>query len=434
MSVSKHYSLLHPDNVAGPTATDHDRTMSDTASRPSGSHELPSGLRKGEPAYKRAVIATLIAGLATFNALYNTQAILPTLVADFHIDAATAALTISAATGALAIAIVPASILSEKFGRGRVLIISALLATLCGLAIPFSPSIGILIAMRALQGGFLAGVPAVAMTYLSEEIDARDLTAAMGIYIAGNSVGGITGRLIPAVGLEFFDWRIALMLSAVPALVFAIVMALILPKQRRFRPRPISPKREFRAMTTHWRNPSLAACFVTGFVALGAFVSLYNYMGFRLIHDFGLSSALVGVLFLMYFAGTWSAARAGRWTTRVGRGNLIVAAALSMTIGALLLLWHSLPLTLIGLFVFTAGFFLLHSLASSWVGMLAADNRAEGSSMYLFCYYVGSSVVGWLSGLVFTHVGWHGFVWWDVAWTILLIGLALFLRSRASRS
>lgn len=395
---------------------------------------LPPGLRKGEPAYTKAVIATLIAGLATFNALYNTQAILPTLVTAFGIDAATAALTVSAATGMLAVCIVPASIISEKFGRGRVLIASALLATLCGLVIPWSPTVGVLIALRALQGAFLAGVPAVAMTWLSEEIDPRDLTAAMGVYIAGNSVGGITGRLIPAVGLEFTTWRGAMLLSAVPALVFAVLMAYLLPKQRRFRPRPINPRREFTAMVSHWSNPLLAANFFIGFVALGAFVSLYNFLGFRLIHDFGLSSALVGVLFLMYFAGTWSATRAGKWTARIGRGNLVLAAAVAMGLGALLVLWHNLPLTLVGLFVFTAAFFLLHSLASSWVGVLATANRAEGASMYLFCYYVGSSVVGWLSGIVFGHVGWHGFVLWDVGWTVLLVALAAFLRARTKRA
>ena len=72
-------------------------------------------------------------GLAIFNTLYATQALLPTLTTELDITPSTAALTVSAATGALALCVVPASILSEKYGRGRVLVISALAATGIGL-------------------------------------------------------------------------------------------------------------------------------------------------------------------------------------------------------------------------------------------------------------------------------------------------------------
>lgn len=58
----------------------------------------------------------------------------------------------------------------------------------------------------------------------------------------------------------------------------------------------------------------------------------------------------------------------------------------------------------------TASFFAAHSIASGWVGALAEHNRAEASSMYVLCYYLGSSVVGALSGLVFTALPWWGFV------------------------
>lgn len=80
----------------------------------------------------------LAVGLAVFNALYATQAMLPMLTADLEVSPTAAALTVSAATGALAVCIVPASILSERYGRGRVLIISALAATAVGLLLPLA--------------------------------------------------------------------------------------------------------------------------------------------------------------------------------------------------------------------------------------------------------------------------------------------------------
>lgn len=70
----------------------------------------------------RPLLAMLAAGLATFNSLYATQAILPVLADYFSLTPSQASWTVSAATGALALAIVPASVLSEQFGRGRVII------------------------------------------------------------------------------------------------------------------------------------------------------------------------------------------------------------------------------------------------------------------------------------------------------------------------
>ena len=156
----------------------------------------------------RAMVAMLFLGLAIFSGLYSTQAILPTFVKELGFTPSEAALTVSAATGALALCIVPLSILSERFGRGRLLLISAALATVLSFLVPIVGSNVIaIIAIRALQGAVLAGAPAVAMAWLSEELDENVLPRAMGLYIAGNTLGGLTGRLVPTGLLEFTGWR-----------------------------------------------------------------------------------------------------------------------------------------------------------------------------------------------------------------------------------
>ena len=392
------------------------------------------GLRRGDRDYRRAVLAMLAAGLASFNALYATQALLPMLVDDLDMTPTGAALTVSAATGMLAICIVPASILSERFGRGRILVISALLATTLGLALPLAPDGATLILLRALQGAAIAGVPAVAMTWLSEELRPADLGRAMGVYVAGTTVGGLTGRLIPAGLLEIVDWRVAVLVSSGVALVIAIVMALLLPRQRRFSPKQIRPRSELAAMLGHLRNPQLAALFATAFLGMGVFVSMYNFFGFRMIDHFGLSPALVGLVFIMYLSGTWSAARAGVIAERHGRGPTMTLCTVLLLVGALACASGWLPLALFGLLVFTASFFAMHSTASSWIGLAATSHRAEASSMYLFSYYAGSSLIGAASGLVFARLSWTGFVLSLSAVLVLLIGVALLAGHRERRS
>lgn len=386
-------------------------------------------MRKGTTAYNRATLAMLAVGLAIFNTLYATQALLPTLVEDMGITPTEAAWTVSAATGALAICVVPASILSEKFGRGRVLIISALAATLLGLLLPLAQDATQLIALRALQGAMVAGTPAVAMAWLSEEIHEDDLPGAMGIYIAGNTIGGLTGRLIPAGLLEFTTWRWALLGSGIAALAFAVVMALLLPRQRNFTPKSISPKHEFQAMVGHLTNPRLVLLYLTAFVGMGTFVSLYNFFGFRMVDYFGLAPSLVGLVFLMYLSGTWSSAQAGTFIRVFGRGKVVLAGAILMLAGAAMCATSNLWLAIAGLFVFTASFFAMHSTASGWVGQIATTNRAEASSMYTFSYYAGSSLVGAATGWVFEQVTWGGFIATLsgvlVALIVVAVGLAL---------
>ena len=384
-----------------------------TSSETSATAETASterGLRPGSPEYSKAIIALIAAGLASFNAMYATQALLPALTEQLHVSPASASLTVSAVTGMLAVAIIPASILSERFGRGRVMIISAIVATIIGVALSASPTIEILVAGRALQGIFVAGVPAVAMAWLAEEMSAESLPAAMGKYVAGTTIGGLLGRLVPAGVLELGSWRWALLATALLALVFAVVFAALLPSQRNFEPKTITIRSELTALAGHWRDRQIAGLYILAFLLMGVFVSLYNYLGFRLRSDFGFSEAAIGLVFLIYLVGTWTSARAGTFASRIGRTAVVGIGIAAAGVGLLLTLSTVLPLVLLGMAVMTGGFFAAHSTASGWVGALAQSNRAEASSTYLFCYYLGSSALGYLSGLVFHHTSWGGLI------------------------
>lgn len=381
----------------------------------------------------RAMVAMLFVGLAIFSGLYSTQALLPTFVEELSFSPTEAALTVSAATGALAVFIVPLSILSERFGRGRLLVISAILATVLAFAVPMvGDNVLALISIRALQGAVLAGAPAVAMAWLSEELDENVLPRAMGLYIAGNTLGGIAGRLVPTGLLDFTGWRGALLGSAIVSGLFTVLFVLLLPKQRNFRPKQLRFKAEIRAMVNHWSNLNISLLFLFAFLGMGAFVSMYNFITFRLVDHFGLPVALAGLVFVMYLAGTWSSARVGGIINRFGHGQTFIASTGLYALGVVMTL-GPLPMLLAGMFIFTAGFFAAHSTASGWVGQAAATNRAEASSMYLFCYYAGSSVVGALSGLVFEAASWTGFIAYISCFTVAVILIGIWLLKSTSR-
>ncbi len=374
--------------------------------------EPGDGLAPGVPGHGRALVAVVLAGVASYMALYATQALLPTFTSDMSVDPATAALTVSATTGGLACAIIPVSVLSERFGRRRVLLIGALAATALGLALAAAPGIGALIAIRLLQGLAVAGVPAVAMAYVSEEVHPDHVPRVMGLYVAGTTVGGLAGRIIPAVLVDVGGWRVAVLASAVVSLALALVTAWVLPRQRRFTPKELTVGGEIRAFVGHLRNPRLLGLYALAFTSMGAFVSMYNYVGFRLRDTSGLPASLAGLVFLMYLAGTWGSARAGDLSGKFGRRPATVGAIALALAGVALAATPWLAALLPGVAVFTGGFFIAHSLASSAVGLIAVRDRAEASSMYLFSYYLGSSMVGWFSGHVLEWGGWGTLMGW----------------------
>lgn len=393
--------------------------------------ETTNGIRPLTPednGYKKALIASLCSGLASYNALYATQAVLPALSEDFGVSPSLAALTVSATTGGLALMVIPLSIVSERFGRRRVIQASVLAATLFSLALVTLPSIQSIIAVRLLQGIAVAGVPAVTMAFLSEEIDRRYLPRIMGFYIAGNSLGGLIGRLIPGIALEFTDWRLATLLSAIFAFAMALMTTWVLPKQRFFTPKKITLAHELQAFANHLRDPILLKLFLLPFLLMGSFVSLYNYMTFRLINTFGLPESLAALVFIIYLSGTWTSTRTGTMVNRYGQAKVVVACIALALVDLFLAFIPTVPTTLAAVLLFTATFFPAHSISSAWVGEVARQDRAEASSIYILSYYLGSSIIGWVSGYFFAH-SW-GLL---VAWLILLTLIALVTALAAMR-
>ncbi|MRH89543.1 MFS transporter [Nocardia sp. SYP-A9097] len=380
---------------------------------------------------RRITVALFAAGLTTFASMYSAQALLPSLSAEFGATPASAALAVSLTTGLLAVAIVPMSVLSDRFGRTRVMIGSAGAAAVIGLVLPFSPTLDVLLTGRAIQGVVLAGVPAVAMAYLAEEIGAAGLGSAMGIYVAGTSLGGLTGRLIPAFTLEVGSWRWGLAAIGVAAAVCAGIFVRMVPPSRRFDARRLEIGRVAADFAGHLRDRTLLPLFGLAFVMMGGFVSVYNFLGYRLTRaPFGLSAATVGLVFVLYLAGTATAANAGRMTNRLGRSRVLTLGLIAMGIGLLLTLPDMLPIILLGVLLCTAGFFAVHAVASGWVGAAATGNRAAASALYLCAYYLGSSIAGGVGGLAYGHFGWTGLAAYVAVLVVLAGGLVATLTTR----
>jgi YNFM family putative membrane transporter len=366
-------------------------------------------IEKDTPAFIRTVLALFSGGFATFALLYCVQPMMPVLSRDFSINAAQSSMILSVSTAMLAIGLLITGPISDRLGRKSVMVFSLFSAAIFTIASAIMPTWEGVLFMRALVGLSLSGLAAVAMTYLSEEIHPQHIGLAMGLYIGGNAIGGMSGRVITGVLSDFVSWHASLSIMGVIALAAACVFWKILPPSRNFRARPLNGRNLLDGFLLQFRDAGLPWLFLEGFLLMGAFVTLFNYIGYRLLADpYNLSQAVVGLFSVVYLSGIYSSAKIGALADQLGRRNVLWAVILLMLVGVTLTLFSPLAIVIVGVLMFTFGFFGAHSVASSWIGRRAIKAKGQASSLYLFSYYVGSSVAGTGGGVFWHYAGWNG--------------------------
>ncbi|SFP91232.1 MFS transporter [Pseudomonas borbori] len=364
-------------------------------------------LSSGSAAYRRATLALFCAGFATFALLYCVQPLLPLLATHFAVSAAGSSLALSLTTLSLALCLLLSGALAESWGRKSVMVAALGLATVLGLACALVDSWDHLLWLRALLGLALSGLPALAMAYVGEEFDPEALPAAMGLYIGGTALGGLLGRLLAGLLSDLGGWPLALGGIAAMGLLALALFAWLLPPSRHFRAQPLSLRGLLGNFARHLGNPQLRALFLLAFLLMGGFVALFNYVGFRLAAPpFGLSSTLIGLLFTVYLVGIVSAGWAGRLVPHFAARQVLRGGIGIMLLGVALCATPWLSAVVLGLALFTLGFFAAHAVASGQVGQHAQGAKAQASALYLCSYYLGSSVVGYAGGYVWEHAGW----------------------------
>lgn len=366
-------------------------------------------IRRGTPAFIRANTAFFLSAFAIFATLYSVQPLLPILADEFGLSAGASSLALSVTTATLAVGLLLASWVADRVGRKRLMVWAILLTAVLGLLLPLAPNWASLLVIRTLMGVTLSGLPAVAMVYLAEEIDPDALGFSMGLYIGGTAIGGMSGRLLSGVLTDFIGWRPALGVLGVSIAIAAIAVVLLLPTPHNSTRMRLSGRDLVRLIGLQFRDEGLPWLFLSAFLLMGSFVALYNYAGFRLaLPPFELSNAVISAIFVVYLLGSASSAWAGGLAQRLGRRKVFWAMVALMGTGVFLTIIPSTPVIIAGLAIATMGYFAAHGIASAWVARRAVVGRAQASALYLFAYYLGSSVLGTLGGYAWMSWGWFG--------------------------
>jgi YNFM family putative membrane transporter len=369
----------------------------------------PDGHRAGEAGFRRASLAIFLSGIAVFAMLYVPQVLLPELSRAFRVSSASATLAVSVATAGLAVGLLVLGPVSDRRGRTALLHAGLAASSVLAVVLALVPAWPLLLAVRAAQGFALAGLPAVAAAYLREELHPSVSARAIGLFVSGNAIGGLTGRLLGGLLVDVGGWRTACAGIAALSVACTVAVRVLLPPSRRFRPiaRTGSLARQLAGAVT---DPVLLGLYGVAALLMGGFVAVYNAATFRLeAPPYALAPALAGLVFLAYLLGSASSATAGELAGRFGRRPVVPIAIAIMAGGVALTLAGPLVFFVAGLCLLTVGFFAAHGVASGWVAVRAAAGErpvGQAASLYSFWYYVGSSVGGTLAGQAWDGAGW----------------------------
>lgn len=381
-------------------------------------------IKPGTKAYNRAKISLFIAGFVIFTLIYTTQPLMPIFTKEFNVTAPVVSLTLSLTTGLLAFLMLFAASLSDRIGVKKIMLYSMLITSILGILSSWSPNFMMLLFFRALLGIFVAGVPSIAMAYIGEEFSPKDKAMIMGFYISGSSIGGMSGRILTGVLTDLFDWRIAFLIIGIICFILSLLFWFILPNPQNHARIKLERSSGWLSFKEHLTNKNINFLFILSFLLMGSFVSIYNYISFLLMEPpYLLSQTAIGFIFTAYICGTFSSIYMGKKASLHGSSFILKISLSIAIIGALFTLFPALLFKIIGLAIYTFGFFGSHSIASSLVAERAKENKAQASSLFLLFYYLGSSVLGSLGGYFWEKLHWFG----EIAFILSLLTISFSL-------
>jgi len=367
-------------------------------------------------------LAIAAAGFSTFVTLYSPQALLPALAREFGVGAAQISAIMTASTFAIALTAPFTGAVADVLGRKRVIAAAMLAVVLPMAGAALAQDAQALVAWRFLQGLLLPPIFAVTVAYIGDEWPPAEVAGVAGVYIAGSSVGGFAGRLVPGVLDDLVGWRAAFLALAALSFLGAILVALLLPREKSF-VRSDGLAASARQMLRHLKDPQLLATYAIGFGTLFNFIAVFTYVSFHLAAPpYRFSSTLLGAIFATYLVGTVISPMTGWMMSGLGRRRLILVVIALWIAGAMLMLAAPLGAIIVGLVLCAACGMLCQTISTGYVTTIAKEGRSSAVGLYVTSFYVGGSMGAFLPGLAWNSGGWPACVAMVVA---MLAAMAL---------
>lgn len=353
----------------------------------------------------------LISGLSVFAQLYLFQPMLSELQASFGVSLATGSLAVSASTIGMATGLFLFAFKADTFKRERLMSLSLILSALLTITSAFMSHFVLLLLLNFLKGIALSGVSAVALAYLSDEIEPGKIGLAISLYLSGNTIGGMTGRVAGSLLAGWGGWQQAVWVIGITSLLLGFLFYWKIPASSQVSQNSISIKEKLQQMMDLLSKRLFIGMYLIAALAMGVFVSVYNYISIQLESPrYGLPHQMIAMIFVMYLTGVAGSIIVGKLSDKHRPERLLRYSLILLGAGLSMLLIPRLWALIAGLGILTFAFFSTHTIASRIVSVNASRSKSSATSIYWLSYYAGSSIIGSLTGIILTRFGWDTFV------------------------
>jgi MFS transporter, YNFM family, putative membrane transport protein len=376
----------------------------------------------------RILTSMILGAFIIYSSLYWVQPLIMLFSERFNQSPASASLVLSITTIALAFALLLAPFISNNLGRKNTMVLSLLLTSLFNM---FSMAIDHfywLLFMRFLIGVCISGFLASVITYLKEEVERERFGKVVGIYVAGTALGGVLARIMSSLLVEHSDLHTVGAIIGGATLIASLLFWIMLPQSTNFLKRPYTLIHLKNGFITSFLDNKIRSIYISCFFTIGIYTSVLNYISYPLTEPpLSLNQTVIGILYLVILSGVVGSLIFGRLLDKFFDISLYRVALLIMATGAVLTSTNILWLVITGLTIFAFGIFASNTIASNWIANKApSTHKTEANSLYSIFYYLGSSIVGWLSGYLFLFFGWSIFIF---VVSGLLVLMVFFLRN-----
>lgn len=370
--------------------------------------------------FRNIQLTIFLSGLSVFAQLYLFQPLLPTVAKDFKTTIGDSSLLVSSSTLGMALGLFFFAFKSDSFSRKNQMLFALLSSSLLTIASAWIESLPLLILMGIVKGFVIAGVSAVALAYLTEEVKVSFIGLAISMYLNGNTIGGMSGRIVATILDGEIGWRHTVMIIGLISLILALIFWRYFPDSRFHQPQKTDFTLKLKQMKSFVSDAYVLRLYFIAFLVMGTFVSIYNYLTFRLESPpFSMNHFFIAFIFLMYTLGVLGTTIVGRLSERMEQRKILKTCLILMFFGVLLLLSGNLIIVILGLAFLTLSFFGAHTMASRMVALRAKEGKSTATSLYWLFYYFGSALLGSGSGYFLHTTSW--------SWFILLLGGVVLL-------
>ena len=197
------------------------------------------------PRYQWWALVALLAGLLSLNITFTVFVVaLPTVKADFHTNFSVLAWASTGPLLAFGVAAPFFGKAGDLFGHRRLYQFGLLGAMVSAILTATAPDVGMLLFARALDGVQGAATGTASMAIILELFSRQDRVKALGWWSLVGAGGPVLGVTLGSPVIQFFGWRTLFWGQLVLLVIASVVVALLLPSDKRA---PTRPRRRGRA-------------------------------------------------------------------------------------------------------------------------------------------------------------------------------------------